>query len=337
MLEEDNRLGEIEKELTERITKKDVESTKSEVKREVARLLRETGLSVRDQGQIDIPGHGEKKQVEKVHRSRPYQPDPLPTLPYPQVTRFEIVYPQDVCQIALNDTQSIVVETDADAAYDRYVQIRAEPAILEVASRATLRGGRIRWRLRPIQTATPGREGEIVATLTKPDGAQLCSKVLFGLTAPREKEARKTQGYIPPFEIRPITPEESEAWNALWPDDDDDVERQRTHAYKVLSTGGTVTVYYSTIFTPYKETVEKLKSIAPGRMSLFEMNYEIWIGYHAILQFQTTIEDEEGLNMETVELIQETERQTVARVQVRQALKTAELVERKAVGTELSM
>jgi hypothetical protein len=141
---------------------------------------------------------------------------------------------------------------------------------------------------------------------------------------------------VPPFEIKPISPdhsEHSEIWNILWPDDRDDANAQAAHAYKVLQTGGIVTVYYSTAFTPYRDAVARLKANTPARLPAFDANYAIWIGYHAILQSrrQESFRDLQAFEDEAVERIQEVERQTVARVQVRQALRTAELMEQREV------
>jgi hypothetical protein len=250
------------------------------------------------------------------------------------VTRFEIVYPKDLFQIPIGDTQTILVETDADALYDKHIHIRAEPQILEIASRAPLKGGRIRWRLRPTEGVLAGQDGEVIASLTRPDGTQIVSRVLFELLPRREKEAKKDQGYVPPFEIKPITPEQSETWNALWPNDMDDPEVQKSHAYKAFQAGGAVTVYYSTVFGPYREAVERLKSLQSPRLPIFETHYEIWIGYHAILQSQHPVEETNELGEEAIEQIQELERQTVAKMQVRQALRIAELLEQKTMGVE---
>lgn len=336
ILEEDETLPEIERELTERIAKREAEATKGEVKREVSRLLKESGFSVRDEGVIDVPGRGEKRSIERERGKRPRYQEPLPTLPFPEVTRFEIVYPLDIFQLALNDTQAIVVETDADAAYDKHIQVRAVPPMLEVATRAPLRGGRVRWRFRATQGAEADQEGEVIATLTRPDGTQLVSKVLFELAPAREKEAKKSRGQVPPFEIKPISPENSETWNLLWPDDHDDPGLQSAHAYRALPAGGAITVYYSTIFTPYREVVERLKTSLPARCASFETNYAVWIGYHAILQTQHKSTEASGMTDEAIDQIQEIERQTVAKVQIRQALRTAELIEQKATAVEVS-
>lgn len=204
--------------------------------------------------------------------------------------------------------------------------------MLTVATRAPLRGGRIRWRLRPLPEAQVGQEGEVIVTLTKPDGSQLESRVLFELLSAQEKESKKSQGYVPPFEIKPISPEEGELWNVLWEDDKDDPDLQVKHAYKVLEAGGTVTVFYSVIFAPYKDAIDKLKVSNPGRVPIFDTNYQIWIGYHAILQSQQPVQETSGVSDEVLEQLQEMERQTVARVQVRQALRIAGLLEQKAIS-----
>jgi hypothetical protein len=96
-----------------------------------------------------------------------------------------------------------------------------------------------------------------------------------------------------------------------------------------------VQVFYSTVFTPFAEAVDRLKATKMSRLSVFESSYEIWIGYHAILQHQSTIQESSEVEEDTLERIQEAKRQTVGRVQVRQALKLAELLEQKAVGIEV--
>lgn len=335
ILQDDEKLAEIERELTERITQKEADSAKSEVKREVVRLLREAGFAVKEQGRVDVTGQGQKHLVDRPAGPRPRFQDPLATLPFPEVTRFEIVYPEDLFQVPLNDTQAVIVETDADAAYESHIRIRAEPPILEIATHAPLRGGRARWRLRTTSGASLGQSGEVIATLTKPDGTQLVSKVLFEVLAPREKKAKEATGQVPPFNIWPVRPDETQLWNALWPDDGDDAEAQRKHAYKVLQSGDTLNVYYSTVFTPFAEAVDKLKAAKLSRLPIYETSYEIWIGYHAILQHESSIQESSGVSEELLDQIQEVERQTVGRVQVRQAWRMAELVEQKAVHMEV--
>jgi hypothetical protein len=96
-----------------------------------------------------------------------------------------------------------------------------------------------------------------------------------------------------------------------------------------------VNVYYSTVFTPFAEASAKLKATRLSRLPIFETSYEIWIGYHAILQHESAIQDSTGISEDVLEQIQESERQTVGRVQVRQAWRLAELLEQKAVHMEV--
>jgi hypothetical protein len=62
------------------------------------------------------------------------------------------------------------------------------------------------------------------------------------------------------------------------------------------------------------------------------MNYQVWIGYHAILQFKSQVAEtfaegvETELDDELMERERENERSRVATMQVKQALKSAELM-----------
>jgi len=72
--------------------------------------------------------------------------------------------------------------------------------------------------------------------------------------------------------------------------------------------------------------LERFK-LDPSLAQLFRQHYKIWIGYHAILQFQQRAaitglsEEQEGELDRTLER----ERALVAEMQVKQAIKTAEL------------
>jgi hypothetical protein len=131
---------------------------------------------------------------------------------------------------------------------------------------------------------------------------------------------------VPAFRIEAIDPNEDmdlfrEIWDTLEPGSD-----LAKVAYKVSQGAGELLVYYSTAFTAYKEQIEKLKYQA-SLASSFAQNYEIWIGYHAIMQWQqrSTIPDLARLDEEQLDRLQEHERAVVASMQVKQALKMAEL------------
>jgi hypothetical protein len=182
MLVEDQNLADIEKELTDNLAKRDAAETRDEVRKQVTRLLKDAGLEVKEHGPSFAAGTGDVQKVEKGRGRRTFQPRaPLPTLPYPSVTRFEIVWPQDKLQVEMQDSETVLVETDADSQFDREnrVSVRSEPPVLEIAGKSPLRGGRIRWRLRPTSIARVGELGKVVTTVTLPSGAQLASEIPF--------------------------------------------------------------------------------------------------------------------------------------------------------------
>jgi hypothetical protein len=333
MLEEDDNLFAIERELTERIAKREAETTSEEVRRQVTKLLVEAGLQLREEGPTFGEGGKDKQQVPRT-KLRPYvTPAPLPTLPFPQVTRFEIVAPGEVLSCHLNDNELVLVETDADAEFDRrsLVGIRCEPPVLEQAAKAPLRGGRIRWRFRPSVDAKPGDRGTVIATITRPDGSQMTDEVPFEVVAPLEQKAKKKEGFVPQFKIRPINPyDHPEEWSSAWPDlsENSPTEQLEGVAYKPVNMGGVIHVYYSTIFSPFKAHVEKLASESPALSELFRTNYEIWIGYHAILQEKGRNNESDEVNQDALDTLLEKDRVRVARMQVKQADQTAILQNR---------
>jgi hypothetical protein len=333
MLEEDENLYAIERELTEKLVKHETQTTSEEVKRQVTRLLLEAGLQVEKEGPSVTAGAGELQPVRKQRTGKPTIYEPLPTLPFPEVTKFVIVYPKPKMTVRLNDIEVLLAETDGDAEFDRrrLVAIRSEPDCMELATKSALRGGRIRWRLRPRETAKVGDAGRIVATLTKPDGSQISDTTEFEVLPALEEKTKKAKGLIPPFEIIPINPiDDAEQWVGVWPDlgDEAGMEEQASVAYRPLKVGHGINVYYSTIFSPFKDQVEKLKSESPAMADLFRTNYEIWIGYHAILQENTRNMAKAEIADEILDRLLEVDRIRVAQMQVKQAMRTAELTQR---------
>lgn len=334
MLEEDEKLSALERQLTERLAKRESEATSDEVKRRVTQLLIEAGLEQREQGPtVEAGTDTEKARVRRPRPGRPVTPAPLATLPYPSVTRFEIVAPRPCMEVAIGDSELVLVETDADAEFDRQgrLAIRSEPDLLEQAAKTPLRGGRVRWRLRPRSTATVGAAGRIIVSLTRPDGTQITDFTEYVVQEQQEEPVKKSRGVIPPFDIVPINPDDDpEKWAAAWPDLDEqaDVEARESVAYKPLRVGAGITVYYSTIFRQFRDQVDSLKTNNQTVLELFRTNYEVWIGYHAILQENGKLQSGTDIEESAFEEVLELERARVARMQVRQALQVAKLQQR---------
>jgi len=331
MLDEDVELKKIEQELTDRLTKRETEETNKEVKNQITKLLREAGFQVKTEGTTAQQGGGEPSPVERKRKHKYVKPDPLPTLPYPNVTRFEIVSPDEKMEVALGDHEIVLVETDADSTFDKLgkVAIRAEPKILEEFGKSPLKGGRIRWRLRPIEGAAVGQSGKVIATITRPDGSQLIAEIPFEILPARQSTAKPDKGMVPPFHIIPVSPDEEEQWTTLWPHlgEGASSEDQSRVAYKPLNINGEIHVYYSTVFTPYRDTMNSLKNQGEAAAQFFENAYQVWIGYHAILQESAKKEHGMELDPDKLELILEDDRIRVGQMQVKQALQTARLRE----------
>lgn len=331
MLEEDKELSNIERELTEKIVKREAQATSEQVKQQVTRLLIEAGFQVSAEGPSLATGTGEEQPVRPPRKGRHVVFDPLPTLPFPQVTKFILVAPKPKMEIHLNDIETVLAETDADSEFDRrgLLAIRTEPDCLELVAKAPLRGGRIRWRLKPRVTAKAGDTGKVHAALTRLDGSQLADSIDFEIFPPQEEKAKTSKGQVPPFDIIPINPDDdAQVWAMVWPNLSENVstEQQSTVAYKPMRIGGGIIVYYSTIFAPFRENVDKLKIQSATLTDLFRTNYQIWIGYHAILQESSRTGTSVPIDEAVLERLLEDDRTRVARVQVKEATRMAELM-----------
>jgi hypothetical protein len=335
-IEEDEALHALERELEEELLRKETAEVNEEVKQEIVSLLRDAGFEVKDPGQIPVSGKGGKRVSAPAHTKRTFAPpEPLQTLPYPKVTRFEIVSPKEKLAVHKQNNHIVRVETDASFRFDREkrVAIRTEPHGLEVASKSQLRGGRVNWRLRPTETSSVGDTGEVVVTITRPDGSQLEDRLPYEILPPREEETKEGKGLVPPFAIQAISPyEDFDLFRNVWPDVDQN--EVRSVAYRAMKTSQKIVVYYSTEFSPYKQQLEEIKK-RTSLADLFRKNYEIWIGYHAILQHQqeSDIPATAGVDEEELERIQERERALVAEMQAKQAIRTADM-QRQVLSTD---
>lgn len=332
-LKEDERLIELEKELEETILIKKSSEEDEVVRNEITKLLSRSGYDVKVAGTVDASGEGEKDNeitpkvpiIKKPFVKLP----PLPTLDYPEVTRFEIVYPPEILYINIGDNRIIRIETNANFRFDREkrIALRFESESLEVASKSILQDGRMNWRVRTTNKAVVGEVGEIIASITKPNGEQLNATLLYEIFPPREIGG-KTKGKVPPFSIQKIDPydeSEKEIFGTVW--SYAQIGDIPNIAYKTFETGGILTVFYSSGFRPYRAQVEKLKT-TPSLANLFEQNYKIWIVYHAILQHQKNKESELSLledENEIRERQRDVERSLVAEMQVKQAFANAEI------------
>lgn len=330
ILRDDGVLHDIERELEENLLQRETTESNQEVRKQITSLLRDAGFQVKEPGEVLVAGsHGPTTVSPPRVGHRPGRAEPLDTLPYPEVTRFEIVFPKEKLEVHQDDNQVIKVETDANFRFgrERKLAIRFEPPHLEVASEGILSDGRMNWRVRPKENAAPGSIGQVIATLTKPDGSQMIATLPYEILPAREEPTKKAKGMVPAFTVLPIDPyTERDQFEQLWPDLDLNSEEDvKKVAYKAVQLAEGITVRYSTAFGPYREQAISLAQ-QPTLLELFKQTYQIWIGYHAIIQSQQKQSDvTEQIDEEQIEKIQEQERALVATVQVKQAMELAKL------------
>lgn len=338
MLMDDERLKEIEQALADRLINRENQTTNDKVKKQITRLLRDAGFSKTADGESEDPGGEQEGGAGGTEGGGGGagggggggELAPLTTKPYPDVTRWEIVSPKETSRVRLNGRSSVRIETDADARFDTegLISLEFEPHKVEVASLSTLKGGRKQWRLRAAEGAHVGDSGTVTAVLRTPNGGELRSAIRFEITAPIDAGNKGKKGKVPDFEIVAISPDNEDdvdTWMQLWPQHEGVSRTKKSEvAYKVLKAGDKTVVYYSTGYGPYVERLERMNTKSKVIAELFDENYQVWIGYHAILQLPADQHADES----SAEVMEE-ERCRVAQVQLRVAEQLAEL-QRKA-------
>ncbi len=331
-LRDDEHLHEIEAELEESLLERESTATTKEVRNRITRLLREFKIDFRHVG--DFPGMELDGTGNPIPRTRkpPTRRQPLDTLPYPDVTRLEIVSPQKVLRIHQGDSRFVKVETNADRTYDKIgaIKIRTIPDHLDDVSKGPLIGGRINWRLRPRKESKPGDIGRVLVSLTLPNGEQIVERMPYEILPPREEKIKTPRGYVPYFDVQGLDPFDNpdqffRVWDYLDPEEDDITQV----AYKVIETRAGLIVYYSKAFGIYRSWLQSILERQPSLVQQFTQNYEIWIGYYAISQWQQRKLDnglpDFNLEEELLERMQDRDGAIVAEMQVKQALEVADL------------
>ncbi len=332
ILREDTQLAAIEKELQEKAISEVTESTDDEVKKQIVKLLQDAGFTPSAEGDTVRKGDGPETIDPQPNPNPdppppPDPPQPLATLPYPQVTRFEIVSPKEKLKINFNKTALIKLETDGDSQFDKDIRIKFEPESLDILTVWALEGGRKKWRVKVLESAKVGDVGKISVTLTKPNGDQMKSEINYEIIEPIEKPSKEERGFIPDFDVLSATPGDDK-WEKAWENIPEYSEKVTSVAYVTRKIGNRMIVFYSTVYPAFKQTIDNLKITNSPLLKFFETNYKVWIGYHGILQYNSnqneTFESEE--QEEKTKQERENDRTLIAQMQVKQAIKSSELM-----------
>ena len=314
----------LESELIESQLLKDSQDGDQEVKDEISKLLRDTGYRIRDSGWTGaveaMPAGGSDAAA-----AEPKVLEPLATLPYPWVTKLDIVTPKNRVAVPVGGQHVIKIETDGDHQLDEdgRLTIASDPPFLEVASKSFLRDGRMNWHLRTTDEAMVGQRGQVTVQVKKFGGELIERQIPFEIAKAPEPSVATRTGHVPIFDIVGVDPTlQADLFRTIWPDaEGSEVERI---AFRAMEVQGELRVYYSKAFRPYRLQMDQSKN-NEGLADLFERNYKIWIGYHAIMQFKSKTNPQLNLEEEMIDLIREAERTLAAEIQVKQAISSAKL------------
>ncbi len=263
------------------------ENAIQQMRREVARLLSLQGVNV---GQ----GSGARSGGEPGDQPSSERPPRPPTPPRPQPTPIEVHEPPTFIRFAGIDQEAIKfypgqrryirIETDANSKYhnpnnpasSRINIVVAEPGVLKGST--PLRGGRMRAIIEIPEGVSVGGSGLIRLELHRQGATTLVDQRSFVIHEPPPARPGRQQLTLPPFETRPVTPED-EQWAALgWPDDTAQI------ASSAEMENGTLVIYYSTVYPKYAEQFRRYEQRDPAQAASFKKRYEIWVATHSLLR-----------------------------------------------------
>ncbi|HEY3318954.1 MAG TPA: hypothetical protein VGP72_00560 [Planctomycetota bacterium] len=314
LLSEDARLYALEKELTDRALSAASSTETAALKERVIELLQEHGLEVGT-----VPGtRRRRRRLPRPSVGGPRESlPPIPTLPFPKVTRFDVVRPVNGTVARRGESKNVWIETDASDEFDRQglIQIRCEPPLLEITSKTPLRGGRMKYGLMPVAAAVPSETGALIVSLRVPTTTGSAEKfhhrIEFEIGPERTYEENEIV-YVPEIEIVGLAPSDCsthETWRTVWPDiEPSQASAARTVAYKVYQNGRTI-VYFNSEFPPYANCVAKWKSRTADAAKMFADEYKLYLAFHAVLQ---SVVERPQIELEQLDKITEQERALTA-------------------------
>jgi hypothetical protein len=324
VIRDDPNLYIIERELEKSFLTKEAVDSIQEVKQQLIQLLRDTNLHVIERSDKNAwirQIQPRTKEIKSIIQEQQQLDSSIPsmTLPYPTVTKFFFSSPKQTFRLPYNEQHTVRIETNADVRFDyeKRIQLSCVPDRLEIASKERLHDGQLTWRLRAAPDAHIGDVGILMASLIKPDGNNLSDTLNYEILPKREFPLVQGKGLAPSIELISLHPEEDhEEFDAIWDFLTDEEERMKV-AYRAIQHPDKISVYYSTAFPPYAIQYERFKA-HPHLLSHFNHHYQLWIGYHAILQLEqrTLIDVDSDISEAQLERILDHERTRVALMQV---------------------
>uniref|UniRef100_A0A832ML30 Uncharacterized protein n=1 Tax=Eiseniibacteriota bacterium TaxID=2212470 RepID=A0A832ML30_UNCEI len=338
ILKSDDELARLNNEAREQGMRERDETAIQEMRREVARLLRLQGIEI---GQATGPrAGGDQPTPDRPTRPRGPRPRPQPIDVREPPSYIRILWDEEEpIGFFPGQRRYIRIETDANSSYHNPDSPEASRINMIVHGPVTLRG------------STPLRGGRMRAILDVPEGAAVGGNGMLrvelsrsGLTtlsdereivvheAPPARPGRQALS-LPPFETRPVAPDEGR-WTELgWPDDEAAV------ASSAVMENGTLVIYYSTAYPKYAGARVRYEQRDPGLAVSFTTRYEVWLAAHSLLFYRD--QEEAAAQHPTVEeadsdAVEDRERQERCRMATLAALFAAREVELAATSSSES-
>lgn len=329
ILKSDDELARLNNEAREQGMRERDETAIQEMRREVARLLRLQGIEI---GQtVGTRAGGDQPGPDRPARPRGPRPRPQPIEVSEPPTYIRILWDQgEPIGFFPGQRRYIRIETDAHSGYHNpdspqasHINIVVQGSVALKGS-TPLRGGRMRGILDVPDGAALGSNGILRVELRRPGLATLCDeREIVVHEAPPARPGRQTLN-LPPFETRPVAPEE-ERWTELgWPDD------EATIASAAVMENGTLVIYYSTAYPKFAAPRVRYEQRDPGLAVSFTSRYEVWLAAHSLLFYR---DQEEAATQHPIveepdsDTVEERERQERCRMATLAALFAAREVE----------
>jgi hypothetical protein len=281
----DDELARLNNQAREQGMRERDETAIQEMRREVARLLRLQGIEIGHTTGTRAGGDQQTPHPPARPRGPRRQPQAIEVHEPPTYVRI-VWDEQEPIEFYSGQRRYIRIETDANSSYhnpdnpaaSRINIIAQGPVTLKGST--PLRGGRMRAILDAIAGTSVGDNGTLRVELSRPGLTTLSDQRGIVIhEAPRTRPGRE-QLSLPPFETRPVAPDEG-LWTALgWPEDVASV------ASSPEMENGTLVIYYSTAYPKYAAHLARYEQRDPGVAASFTRRYEVWLAAHSLLYYR---------------------------------------------------
>lgn len=285
ILKSDDELTRLNNEAREQGMRERDETAIQEMRREVASLLRLQGIDI---GQTTgAQAGGDSPPPDRPTRPRGPRPKPQPIEVHEPPTYIRVVWEKEgPIDFFPGQRRYIRIETDANASYHNPDNPTASRINIIVEGPATLkgstplRGGRMRAVL-DMPDGTPiGGTGVLRVELSRPGLSTLSDQRGIVVCEPPPARPERQRVSLPPFETRPVSPDD-EQWTTLgWPDDFASI------ASSAIMENGTLVIYYSTAYPKYASALARYEQRDTSLAVSFTKRYEIWLAAHSLLYYR---------------------------------------------------